>query len=131
MNNVVLIGNLTKDPEIRYSQTGTAVARFSIAINRGKDSNGNDLGVDFPKIVVFGKQAENCERFLQKGLKVAVQGRIQTGSYERNGQKIYTADVVASRVEFIQFRETNNNSDTESPFDGFVNVPDDLEELPF
>lgn len=126
-----LIGNLTNDPEIRYTNAGLAVARFSIAINRGKDKNGTDLGADFPNIVVFGKQAENCEKYTGKGLKVAVSGRLQTGSYEKNGQKHYTADVVASRVEFLQFKETAKQEERpSSPFDGFQ-IPDHVEELPF
>ena len=100
MNSVVLIGNLTRDPELRYS-TGanqTAICRFSIAVN---DGFGDNERTSFINIVVFGKQAENCERYLAKGRKVAINGRIQTGSYERDGQKIYTTDVVANRVEFL------------------------------
>ncbi len=103
MNNVILIGRTTKDPEIRVSNSGLAVARFSVAIDRGKDKDGNDKGADFPNVVVFGKQAENCEKYLHKGLKVAIQGHIQTGSYEKDGKKVYTTDVVADRVEFIEW----------------------------
>ena len=100
MNSVILIGNLTRDPELRYS-TGanqTAICRFSIAVN---DGYGDNERTSFINIVVFGKQAENCDRYLAKGRKVAVNGRLQTGSYEKNGQKIYTTDVVADRVEFL------------------------------
>lgn len=97
MNNVILTGRLTRDPETRYtSDTQMAVTRFSIAIDRGKDK-----GADFPNIVVFGKQAENCEKYLKKGRLVGIQGRIQTGSYEKDGHKVYTTDVVADRVEFL------------------------------
>ena len=79
-----------------------AVARFTIAINRMK----KDGGADFPNIVVFGKQAENCEKYLRKGSKVAIEGRIQTGSYEReDGTRVYTTDVVAERVEFLNRAE--------------------------
>lgn len=100
MNNVVLIGRLTRDPELRWSND-LAVARFSVAVDR----NGKDKGTDFPSIVVFGKQAENCEKYLAKGRKVAIQGHIQTGSYEKDGRKIYTTDVVADRVEFLEWGE--------------------------
>ena len=106
MNLVLISGRLTKDPEVRYT-TGTqmAVAVFTLAIDRGKDKNGEDMGADFPRVTVFGKQAENCERYLAKGCRVAVQGKIQTGSYEdKNGQKVFTTDVIAQRVEFIDFK---------------------------
>lgn len=102
MNNVSLIGNLTRDPEVRYTQSGMAVATLSVAINRGKDKNGEDRGADFPRVIVFGSQAENCQKYLCKGKKIGVTGRIQTDSYEReDGSKVYTTDVVASRVEFL------------------------------
>lgn len=100
MNKVQLIGNLTRDPETRYSigENQTAICRFSIAINTGY---GDKQKTDYPQIVVFGKQAENCDRYLNKGNKVAISGRIQTGSYEKDGQKIYTTEVVAEQVEFL------------------------------
>ena len=106
MNLVLISGRLTKDPEVRYT-TGTqmAVAVFTLAIDRGKNKNGEDMGADFPRVTVYGKQAENCERYLAKGCRVAVQGKIQTGSYEdKNGQKVFTTDVIAQRVEFIDFK---------------------------
>ncbi len=102
MNKVILIGRLTKDPEIRYtSGTQTAVARFSLAISRGKKANGEDAGSDFPSVVAFGKTAELIEKYVSKGQQVAIEGRIQTGSYERDGVKHYTTDVVAERLEFL------------------------------
>lgn len=100
MNSVVLIGNLTRDPELRYS-TGanqTAVCRFTIAVN---DGYGDKQRTSFIPIVVFNKSAENCDKFLAKGRKVAVQGRIQTGSYEKDGRTVYTTDVIANSVEFL------------------------------
>lgn len=133
MNLVLISGRLTKDPEVRYT-TGTqmAVAVFTLAIDRGKDKNGEDMGADFIPVKVFGKQAENCERFLGKGCRVSVQGRIQTGSYEKDGQKVYTTDVIASRVEFIDFKDktpqNSNESETEG-FAGFARV--DYSEVPF
>lgn len=102
MNNVNLIGRLTKDPEVRYSQNNTAVARFSVAINRGKDKNGNDLGADYPNIVVFGRQAENVGQYMSKGRMIGISGYIKTGSYtNREGNKVYTTDVIATRVDFL------------------------------
>lgn len=99
MNTVQLIGRLTRDPEIRYTPaTQMAVATFTIAINRpGKDE------ADFPRITVFGKQAENCEKYIKKGQRVAIEGRLQTGSYTgKDGNAVYTTDVIASRVEFLE-----------------------------
>lgn len=101
MNNVTLIGRLTKDPEIR--QGNTAVANFTLAIDRPV-RQGEEKKTDFPRIVAFGKTAENCERFLAKGRLVGVQGRIQTGSYkDRDGRTVYTTDVIADRVEFLEW----------------------------
>ena len=104
MNSVVLIGRLTRDPEIRYtSGTQMAVATFTVAIDRPVRAGG-EKQTDFPRITVFGKQAENCERYLAKGRLVGVQGRIQTGSYQnKDGVTVYTTDVVADRVEFLEW----------------------------
>lgn len=135
MNLVLISGRLTKDPEIRYT-TGTqmAVAVFTLAIDRGKDKDGKDLGADFPRVTVFNKQAENCERYLAKGCRVAVQGRIQTGSYEdKNGQKVFTTDVIAQRVEFIDFKEktpqNENQGFTDDTPQGFSSLSED--DIPF
>ena len=131
MNNVTLIGRLTRDPDVRYTDANMAIARFSIAINRGKDKNGEDRGADFPNIVAFGKTAENCEKFLAKGRQVAIQGRLQTGSYEKDGRKVYTTDVVADRVEFIDWGDNTQraaSSNNEIP-DGFQMIDDD--DIPF
>lgn len=101
MNNVTLIGRLTRDPEVRYTPDGMAVSRFSIAVDR-PTRQGKDHEADFPTIVVFGKQAENCERYLEKGRQIGVEGRLQTGSYtNKDGVKIYTTEVIANRVEFL------------------------------
>lgn len=104
MNSVVLIGRLTRDPEVRYiSESQMAVATFTVAIDRPTRS-GQEKKTDFPRITVFGRQAENCERFLAKGRLVGIQGRIQTGSYtNKEGQTVYTTDVVADRVEFLEW----------------------------
>ena len=101
MNSVQLIGRLTRDPEVRYTtgQNQTAVARFGIAVN---DGYGENERTSFINIVVFGRQAENCERYLSKGRQVGITGRIQTGSYEnKEGRKVNTFEVVANRVEFL------------------------------
>lgn len=143
MNNVVLIGRLTRDPEIRYT-TGDgqmAVATFTLAIDRPTRA-GQERKTDFPRITVFGRQAENCERFLTKGRQVAVQGRIQTGSYtNKDGQTVYTTDVVANNVEFLgsgsgggqyqqerQSQSRSDNGDMGIP-EGFQAIQDD--DIPF
>lgn len=105
MNIVNIIGRLTKDPEVRWNDN-MAIATFTVAIDRGKDKNGNDKGADFPRVTVFGRQAETVEKYLGKGRMVGITGRIQTGSYERDGQRIYTTDVVADRVEFLDKAES-------------------------
>ena len=106
MNSVSIIGRLTKDPDIRTNaETQATVARFSIAINRGKGKNGEDKGTDYPNIICFGKTAELVEKYLGKGRLVGITGRIQTGSYEKDGHKVYTTDVVADRVEFLDKAE--------------------------
>ena len=111
MNSVVLIGRLTRDPEIRYvSESQMAVATFTVAIDRPVRS-GQEKKTDFPRVTVFGRQAENCERFLAKGRLVGVQGRIQTGSYtNKDGVTVYTTDVVADRVEFLEWGDRNERA---------------------
>ena len=102
MNSVVLIGRLTRDPELSYTpNTQSAITRFTIAVDRPR-RQGEDQGADFIRITVWGKQAETCDRYLSKGRQVAVLGRIQTGSYKnREGVTVYTTGVVADRVEFL------------------------------
>ena len=102
MNSVIIIGNLTRDPEVRYS-TGTnqtAIGKFSVAVN---DGYGEKKKTSFIPVTVFGRQAEMCQRYLHKGSKVAVKGRIQTGSYkDKEGRTVYTTDVIAEIVEFLR-----------------------------
>lgn len=102
MNNVILIGRLATETSMAYTQTtNTAKTTFTLAVDRPR-RDGQEQGADFIRITVWGKQAENCDRFLSKGRQCAVQGRIQTGSYKnREGQTVYTTDVVADRVEFL------------------------------
>lgn len=105
MNLVILGGRLTKNPEVRYTtgQDSMAVAKFTIAIDR-PTRRGEEKKTDFPRVTVFGRQAENCEKYLRKGARVYVVGRWQTGSYQdRNGETVYTNDVIASRVEFVDW----------------------------
>ena len=129
MNTVTLIGRLTKDPEVKYTagENPTAVARFSIAVN---DGYGENERTSFINIVAFGKQAENCERFLSKGRQVGITGRIQTGSYEKDGRTVYTTDVIASRVEFLGGRaaEADDGEPSKAPeqMGGFVAVEGDI-----
>ena len=101
MNKVYLIGRLTRDPELRYNQDNNPNARFSIAIDRNYSNQNGERETDFINIVVFGKQAENCQKYLTKGSQVAIDGRIQTGSYEKDGVRRYTTDVVAQSVQFL------------------------------
>lgn len=116
MNSVELIGRLTKDPEVRYtSESQTAVAAFTIAIDRPtKDQEKKQA--DFPRITVFGRQAESCEKYLKRGRLVAIQGRLQTGSYQnKSGATVYTTDVVANRVEFIDWDSDQKEAATPQP----------------
>lgn len=111
MNSWAGIGRLTKDPVVRKTSNGNIVSNFIVAINRGKDSNGEDRGADYISVTVFGRQAENCERYLSKGLRVAIQGHIQTGSYkDKNGNTVYTTDVIADRVEFLEWGDRNDRA---------------------
>ena len=105
MNQTILMGRITKDVECKYTQSGMAVARFTVAVDRGKGKDGEDRGADFITCVAFGRTAENLEKFSGKGLRVAVNGRITTGSYEKDGQKVFTTEITADRVQFIDFKE--------------------------
>ena len=134
MNSVQLIGRLTRDPEIRYTDGGASIARFGLAVDRRfKQENGADA--DFINIVSFGKTAEFIEKYFHKGMKIALNGRIQTGSYtDKDGKKVYTTDIVAENVEFCESKGTSANNDAPAPAsDGdFMSVPDGIdEELPF
>lgn len=108
MNSVALIGRLTKDPDITYTQSGNAVCKFTLAISR----QGSE-GTDFIRIVTWNKVAENCNKYLAKGSQVGIQGRIQTGSYKNSdGQTVYTTDVIANNVEFLS--KSQGRSDNEA-----------------
>ena len=139
MNKVILMGRVVADPEIRYTQeeNSIAVARYRLAVNRKfKNSEGN-YDADFINCVCFGKTAEFAEKFLHKGTKIAVSGRIQTGSYtNQEGQKVYTTDIVVEEHDFCESKGSSNSiSSRPQPVDGdgFMNIPDgiDDDELPF
>ncbi len=128
MNQVVLIGRLTKDPELRYTPgNNTAVARFSIAVDR---PYAKEKTTDFFNIVVWGKAAENCDRYTSKGKLVGINGSIQNNNYEdKNGVKRYTNEIVASRVEFLEWNNRDSRADVDGSTDDFQSVEDD--DLPF
>ena len=143
MNKVILIGRLTRDPEVRYSQgdNSLAIARYSLAVDRRFKRPG-EPDADFINCVTFGKSAEFAEKYLKQGTKIAVTGRIQTGSYtNKEGQKVYTIDVVVEEHEFAEskssqgdggFQQTQRPAPSQAVGDGFMNIPDGLdEELPF
>lgn len=110
MNSVVLIGNLARDPELRYTQSQHAVCTFTIAVNRPRRSGNDPQQADFIRINTWNKTAENCSKYLGKGRKVAIKGRIQTGSYTgKDGKTVYTTDVIAEEVEFLGAPQQNTN----------------------
>ena len=145
MNKVILMGRLTRDPEVRYSQgeNSTAIARYTLAVDRRfRRNNDGEQTADFIGCVAFGRSAEFAEKYFRQGLKVIVTGRIQTGSYtNKEGQKVYTTDVVVEEQEFAESKSASDNAggfapaDRPSPSsagDGFMNIPDGIdEELPF
>lgn len=145
MNKVILMGRLTRDPEVRYSQGSEpmAIARFSLAVDRRKKTEGQPTA-DFISIVAFGRLGEFAEKYLRKGTKIAMSGRIQTGSYDnKDGQKVYTTDVIAEEIEFAESKHGMSEEDKNArdnatmaaagvDADGFMNIPDGIDEdLPF
>ena len=155
MNKVVLVGRLTRDPEVRYSQgdSATAVARYTIAVDR-RFKRDNEPTADFIPCVIFGRSAEFAEKYFRQGMRVAISGRIQTGSYtNKDGVKVYTTEVIVEEQEFAESKsefeanrgsyqqnsyQQQNNYQQSAPSpaadggDGFMNIPDGIdEELPF
>lgn len=149
MNKVVLVGRLTRDPEVRYSQgeKSTAICRYTLAVDR-RFKRENEQSADFIQCLVFGKSAEFAEKYFRQGLRISISGRIQTGSYtNKDGVKVYTTEVVVEEQEFAQSRNEqgpnnsgqnssgqsqNNYAGGPSGDDGFINIPDGIEEeLPF
>ena len=149
MNKVVLVGRLTRDPEVRYSQaeSATAIGRYTVAVDR-KFKRGGEPTADFIPCVVFGRSAEFAEKYFRQGMRVSVSGRIQTGSYtNKDGVKVYTTEVIVEDQEFAESKaeyEAGRNSYQQNSYqqpapppaadagDGFMNIPDGIEEeLPF
>ena len=136
MNRVVLMGRLVKDPTITTAQSGTQIARYTLAVERRFKKDG-DQTADFIGCVAFGKSAEFAEKYLHKGTKIAIDGRIQTGSYEKDGQRIYTTDIVVENQEFAESKNASQeapaaNPDPMTDSEGFMDIPDGLDsELPF
>ncbi len=151
MNKAILVGRLTRDPEVRYSSSGEnqmAIARFTLAVDRRRgSSSNNEQTADFISCVAFGKTGEFIEHYVHKGTKLVVEGRIQTGSYtNKDGVKVYTTEVVVEQTEFAESKSASGVSsneggqqprETSAPTgnagDGFMNIPDsvDDEEMPF
>ena len=145
MNKVILMGRLTRDPEVRYSQgeQAMAVARYSLAVDRRGRRDGDQQTADFINCVAFGRLGEFAEKYLRKGTKIAIVGHIQTGSYTKaDGTKVYTTDVVVDECEFAESKNASDNNSGFTPIDrpapssaagdGFMNIPDGIdEELPF
>jgi single-strand DNA-binding protein len=139
MNKVILVGRLTRDPDVRYTGEGNsmAVARYTLAVDRRFKREGEPTA-DFINCVAFGKSAEFVDKYLHKGTKMVVSGRIQTGSYtNKDNQKVYTTDVIIEEQEFAESKSASagsaGNAPSQSGDNSFMNVPDDLgsEELPF
>ncbi len=142
MNRFIGMGRLTKDPNITYTQGAEpmCIARYTLAIDRRGRRNDNEQSADFISCVAFKNNAEFAEKYLRQGTKIVVEGRIQTGSYtDKNGNKVYTTDVVIDSQEFAESKNTSSN-DSSAPSrpvpsaagDGFMNIPDGIdEELPF
>lgn len=134
MNSVQLLGRLVRDPEVRYTQgeNATSVARFTVACNRKYKKN-SEQEADFISCVAFGKTAEFIERYFNKGSSIALNGRIQTGSYtNKDGSKVYTTDIVVESLEFVGKKNDDSSADTSKQNNDFMNIPDDIDEnLPF
>lgn len=144
MNKVILMGRLTRDPEVRYSQgeNAMAVARYTLAVDRKYHRNNDEQSADFINCVAFDRNGEFAEKYLRKGTKIVVVGHIQTGSYtNKDGIRVYTTDVIVDEHEFAESKNSSSNnagssSDStpsyDSAGDGFMNIPDGIdEELPF
>jgi len=145
MNKVIMMGRLTRDPEIRYSQNGDqmCIARYTLAVDRKFKKQGDGQTADFINCIAFGKSAEFAEKYLKQGTKIAITGRIQTGSYtNKDGNKVYTTDVVVEEQEFCESKNANNSNSQQSntanasnqPSSGndFMSIPEGIEDdLPF
>jgi len=131
MNKLIMMGRATKEPEIRYTNDGKAIARFSLAVNR----NYKDAPTDFFNIVSFDKTAQFIENYIHKGSKILVEGKLQNNNYEKDGKKVYSDQIIADRVEFCESKNANNTQtdDEKQTDDGFNQVSEEYsdEMLPF
>lgn len=132
MNKVILMGRLTDNPDVRYTQAQNGeqlcIARYTLAIDR----RGKDAGADFPRCVAFGKNGEFAEKYLKKGTKIAITGRIQTGSYEKDGVKHYTTEIIIEEQEFAENKRSQEATPEAAPAEGFMDVPGNAaDDLPF
>lgn len=138
MNKAIIMGRLTRDPEVRYTQSqdqSLCIARYTLAVDRRGPKKEGEQTADFINVVAFGKAGEFTEKYLHKGTKIIVSGKIQTGSYtNKDGQKVYTTEIVAEEQEFAESKKDGeqNTASQGSSSDGFMNIPDGIEEdLPF
>ena len=145
INNVVLTGRLTKDLDLRYTSNGTAVATGTLAVNRSFKNADGEYEADYPRIQVWRKAAENLANFTQKGSLIGIEGRIQTGSYEKDGQRVYTTEIVVDKFTLLESRnnqqnsrgqtQTNNSNSFSSNEDPFLNSGQSIDisddDLPF
>lgn len=137
MNKAILMGRLTRDPEVRYSQNDSsmAIARFSLAVDRRYKKQGDTVTADFFNCTAFGKQGEFVEKYLKQGTKIVVIGRIQNDNYtNKDGQKVYSVQIMVEEIEFAESKAAGQSQQNDSmpPTDGFMNIPDGIENgLPF
>lgn len=132
MNKVILMGRLTRDPEMRYTQESLAIARFTLAVDRRHKTDG-EQNADFINCKAFGKNGEFVQKYLHKGTKIVLEGHWQTGSYtNKDGGKVYTNECVIEGMDFAESKKESTESQPQTDADGFMNVPDDIDEqLPF
>lgn len=135
MNKVILVGRLTRDPEVKYTPTGKMVATFTLAVDRGYTANREQREADFVPIVVWGNTAEFCGNYLNKGIKILVDGRLQIRSYEKDGQKRYVTEVIANSVDALERRSntggSNDNQQVKESIASFGSDVDINDEVPF
>lgn len=131
MNKVVLIGRLTADPDIRRTQSGKCVASYRLAVDRPFKSDGQPEA-DFISCVAWGKSGEFCQRYLHKGMKIALEGRIQTRTYDdKDGKKVYVTEVIVEHHEFCEGKRSADSGGYAEPAQGFTEIDDDGSDLPF
>ena len=135
MNKTILMGRLTRDPDIRWTQQQDGeqlcIARYTLAVDRRGRQKENQQSADFISCVAFGKLGEFAEKYLKQGTKIAITGRIQTGSYEKDGRKIYTTDVVIEEQEFAESKKQEETPPSAPEPEGFMNVQNAADDLPF